>query len=72
MKRRSSFESCLRKTDVQDPGAPRVDRISGSHHIYKKMGEATAISVPVHGNKSLKQGIQHALMKQAGLSAGDL
>lgn len=49
-----------------------LDRISGSHHIYKRSGEAAAISVPVHANKSLKPGLQHALMKQAGLAVDDL
>ena len=49
-----------------------LDRINSSHHIYKKAGQAAAISVPVHADKSLKPGLQHALMKQAGLSASDL
>ena len=49
-----------------------LDRIKGSHHIYKKTGHASAISVPVHGNKTLKAGLQRGLMKQAGLSESDL
>jgi predicted RNA binding protein YcfA (HicA-like mRNA interferase family) len=49
-----------------------LDRIKSSHHIYKKIGRAGSISVPVHGNKTLKAGLQHGLMKQAGLSEEDL
>ena len=42
-----------------------LDRIAGSHYILVK-GEKT-ISVPVHGNKDLPQGLLNKLMKQAGL-----
>lgn len=48
-----------------------LDRISSSHHIYKKPG-VPMISVPVHGNKELGPGLQIALMKQAGLTEKDL
>ncbi len=43
-----------------------LDRISGSHYIMVK-GEKT-ISVPVHGNKDLPQGLLNKLLKQAGLT----
>jgi predicted RNA binding protein YcfA (HicA-like mRNA interferase family) len=46
-------------------------RIKGSHHVYTKAG-SPPISVPVHGSKALKIGLQRHLMKQAGLSASDL
>jgi len=49
-----------------------LDRINSSHHIYKKTGHAAALAVPVHGNKTLKTGLQRGLMKQAGLSENDL
>jgi predicted RNA binding protein YcfA (HicA-like mRNA interferase family) len=42
-----------------------VDRISGSHHIMIK-GRKT-LSVPVHGNKDLKKGLQQALLKEGGI-----
>jgi len=32
----------------------RLQRIKGSHHIYSKPGESEIISVPIHGNRSLK------------------
>lgn len=47
-------------------------RISGSHHIYTKAGRVERISVPVHGSKPLKKGLQVALMKAARLKDDDL
>ena len=40
-------------------------RIEGSHHIMRK--EEKQISIPVHGNKSIKKGLLNAIMKEAGL-----
>ncbi|MEG4633719.1 type II toxin-antitoxin system HicA family toxin [Microcoleus sp. AR_TQ3_B6] len=42
-------------------------RVQGSHHIYGKPGSSIRISVPIHGNKSLKVGLLRHLLKQAGL-----
>ena len=47
-------------------------RIRGSHHIYGKPGEVARLSIPVHGNKPLKLGLQRSLMKIAGLTDADL
>jgi predicted RNA binding protein YcfA (HicA-like mRNA interferase family) len=44
-----------------------LQRINGSHHIYAKAGSQVRISVPIHGNESLKVGLQRHLMKQAGI-----
>ena len=44
-----------------------LKRINGSHHIYAKVGMTARISVPVHGNKPLKIGLQKHLMKIAGI-----
>lgn len=43
-------------------------RVQGSHHIYGKSGISVRISVPIHGNKSLKIGLLHNLLKRAGFS----
>jgi predicted RNA binding protein YcfA (HicA-like mRNA interferase family) len=32
-------------------------RVQGSHHIYGKPGNPERISVPIHGNKTLKIGL---------------
>jgi predicted RNA binding protein YcfA (HicA-like mRNA interferase family) len=42
-----------------------LDRVKGSHHIMRKDG--VSISVPIHTNEDLKQGILNSLKKQAGL-----
>jgi len=50
----------------------QLQRINGSHHIYLKHGLTARISVPVHGNKALKIGLQKHLMKIAGIDESDL
>ncbi len=47
-------------------------RVKGSHHIYGKQGYIERISVPIHGNQSLKVGLLRHLLKVAGLSEDDL
>jgi predicted RNA binding protein YcfA (HicA-like mRNA interferase family) len=49
-----------------------LERVKGSHHIYAKPGERNKPSVPVHGNQTLKEGLQRSLMRQAGLTEDDL
>jgi predicted RNA binding protein YcfA (HicA-like mRNA interferase family) len=49
-----------------------LKRIQGSHHIFMKPGENVRISVPVHGNKPMKKGLQKHLMKMAGIQSDDL
>ena len=45
-------------------------RITGSHHVYGKRGERARLSVPVHGNRPLKTGLQRQLEKLAGIEDG--
>lgn len=45
-------------------------RVQGSHHVYGKPGERARISVPVHGNRPLKLGLQRHLLKLAGIEDG--
>jgi predicted RNA binding protein YcfA (HicA-like mRNA interferase family) len=47
-------------------------RVSGSHHIYTRSGSEIRITVPIHGNQSLKTGLQRHLMKLAGIAEADL
>jgi predicted RNA binding protein YcfA (HicA-like mRNA interferase family) len=47
-----------------------LKRVQGSHHIYARPGSKVRLSVPVHGNQSLKAGLQKHLMKLAGLPTG--
>jgi predicted RNA binding protein YcfA (HicA-like mRNA interferase family) len=48
-----------------------LTRIRSSHHRYQKPGRPP-VTVPVHGNKTLKAGTQHEIMKHAGLTDADL
>ena len=47
-------------------------RVHGSHHIYGKPGSVVRLSIPIHGNKSLKAGLLRHILKTAGLSEADL
>jgi len=44
-----------------------LKRIKGSHHVYMKEGMTARISVPIHGNNSLKIGLMKRLMKIANI-----
>lgn len=47
-------------------------RIAGSNHIYGKAGEVARLSIPVHGNRPLKLGLQRSLMATAGVAESEL
>jgi predicted RNA binding protein YcfA (HicA-like mRNA interferase family) len=47
-------------------------RVQSSHHIYGKPGSNVRLSVPVHGNQTLKTGLLKHLLKLAGLTESDL
>ena len=47
-------------------------RVRGSHHIYARSGSVVRISVPVHGDASLKRGLQKHLMKLGGIDESEL
>ena len=38
-------------------------RTKGSHHVFTQDGRLERVVIPIHGNKSLKIGLQRALMK---------
>lgn len=46
--------------------------MTGSHHIYAKSGNPARISVPVHGNASLKIGLLKHIMKLSGIFEDEL
>jgi zinc transport system permease protein len=43
-------------------------RVSGSHHVYAKSDRIERLSVPIHGNKPLKPGLQSYLLKAADIT----
>lgn len=46
--------------------------VKGSHNVYMKEGNPARISVPIHGNKSLKIGLMKHLIKIAGIAESEL
>jgi predicted RNA binding protein YcfA (HicA-like mRNA interferase family) len=47
-------------------------RIQSSHHIYGKQGTNVRLSIPIHGNQTMKIGLLKHMMKLANLSENDL
>lgn len=47
-------------------------RVAGSHHIYGKSGSVVRLSIPIHGNRALKLGLQRHLMKLAEIPESEL
>ena len=45
----------------------KVERIEGSHHILTRSDREETISIPVHGNHSLKTGMLRAILRVAGI-----
>ena len=45
-----------------------LERITGSHHQYKKEGEPNIITVPVHGKKDIVYA--RKILKDAGIDMG--
>jgi predicted RNA binding protein YcfA (HicA-like mRNA interferase family) len=42
-------------------------RVHGSHHIYGRENTKVRLSIPIHGNRPLKVGLQRHLLKIAAL-----
>ena len=47
-------------------------RVNGSHHIYGRAGRVVRLSIPIHGNKSLKTGLLRHLLKMAEIPEDEL
>lgn len=50
----------------------QLARVSGSHHVYTKEGRVERVVIPIHGNTTLKIGLQRALMKIIPISEDEL
>jgi len=46
----------------------KFDRKTSSHYIMKKPGFSCALSVPVHGNRPVKNGTLRSLIRDAEIS----
>lgn len=42
-------------------------RVNGSHHHFKKEGFPYLVTIPVHGNKDVKPGLENKILKDLGL-----
>ncbi len=42
-------------------------RVRGSHHHFKKDGVPYLVTIPVHGNQSLKVGLEKKILKDLGI-----
>jgi predicted RNA binding protein YcfA (HicA-like mRNA interferase family) len=49
-----------------------LQRIRGSHHIYARPGDPTILTIPVHGNRDLKAGTLHKLLRDSGIPESEL
>ena len=47
-------------------------RVRGSHRIFARAGSNVRIAVPVHGERSLKRGMQGHIMKLGGIDESEL
>lgn len=47
-------------------------RIRGSHHIDAQPGNATILTIPVHGNWDLKTGTLRKLLRDSGIAEAEL
>ncbi len=47
-------------------------RIHGSHHIYGKEGRKERITIPVHGDDTLKTGLLRHLLRIAGIDESEV
>ena len=50
----------------------QLDRINGSHHVYRHPVTGRSVTVPVHADANLKPGTQRSVMRDAGIAASDL
>lgn len=42
-------------------------RVRGSHHHFKKNGIPYLVTIPIHGNQSLKSGLEKKILKDLDL-----
>jgi len=72
MSERSDNKSCAASTKFSPSETHKngwkVDRTTGSHFIYKKVGNPISVSLPNHGKKDLSYCTLHSLERGTGLS----
>ena len=49
----------------------KLNRITGSHHIFVNLVNKSTLAIPVHAGKDLGKGLLKSLLKQAKISEAD-
>ena len=49
-----------------------LDRITGSHHIYKQVDTKQTVPIPVHGSRDLGKGLFLKILKDAGIDKSNV
>lgn len=49
-----------------------LQRVAGSHHVYRRPNETLIVTVPVHANRDLKRGLLHQLLRLTGIPESEL
>jgi predicted RNA binding protein YcfA (HicA-like mRNA interferase family) len=49
-----------------------LDRIKGSHHIYKNDLLKKSVPIPIHGKRDLGKGLFYKILKECGIDRDDL
>jgi predicted RNA binding protein YcfA (HicA-like mRNA interferase family) len=49
-----------------------LDRVKGSHHVYKNDKLKRSVPIPLHGSKDLGKGLYFKILKQCGIEKEDV
>lgn len=49
-----------------------LDRVKGSHHIYKNDELKKTVPIPMHSNKDLGKGLFFKILKQCGIDKDEV
>lgn len=49
-----------------------LDRVRGSHHVYKNDILQKSVPIPVHGNRDLGKGIFYKILKQCEIGKDEI
>jgi len=44
-----------------------LERIRGSHHVYRNHDLKKSVPIPTHGNKDIGKGLFYKILKQCGI-----
>ena len=49
-----------------------LDRIRGSHNVYKNDVLKKSVPMPIHGNRDLGKGLYYKILKQCGIDKDEI